>query len=139
MALPCRAAAAAPALPPQVAALVAAAKKAVNTVDMQAFKRALDAHEPALVIDVREPDEFTAQHIPGAINIPRGVIEFKIWPHVGYPDRTDTSAKLYLYCASGSRCMLAAKSLQDLGFTRVYAVDMALKDWQAAGYPLEPK
>jgi rhodanese-related sulfurtransferase len=44
--------------------------------------------------------------------------------------------KITLYCGSGVRCILAAKSLRDLGFTNVVAVDMRLADWAKAGYPL---
>ena len=41
-----------------------------------------------------------------------------------------------LYCGSGTRCVLAAKSLQDLGFSNVTAADMRIDDWRRAGYPL---
>ena len=104
---------------------------------MAALKSAVDTRAPILIIDVREPEEYAAGHVPAAINIPRGVIEFQIWTRVGYPDMTDMQQKMYLYCGSGARCALAAKSLQGLGFTQVYAVDMTLKAWSAAGYALE--
>ena len=90
-----------------------------------------------MIIDVREPGEYAAGYIPGAINIPRGVIEFKIWPYVGFPEKTNTGKKLILYCKSSGRCSLATKTLQDLGFTNVIAVDMKFADWIKAGYPLE--
>lgn len=125
--------------PKSVSDLVANAKANITRIDMHEFKKILDREKP-LTIDVRELDEFAAGHIPGAINIPRGVIEFRIWPYVGYPEKTDMNKRLYLYCGSGSRCSLAAKSLQDLGFTNVVAVDMKIEEWQAAGYPItEPE
>jgi rhodanese-related sulfurtransferase len=122
--------------PASVVDLVAAAKKAVNTVGMAEFKSHYDKKDLGLLIDVRDPNEFATGHIPGAINISRGTIEMAIWKHVGGADKPDMNTKMTLYCRSGSRCALAAKSLKDLGFTRVTAVDMKFSDWQAAGYPV---
>jgi len=126
--------------PAVVAELVAAARQQVTHIDMAAFRKISQAPGKALVIDVREPDEFAAGHIPGAVNIPRGLVEFRIWPLIGYPEHPNLATELYLYCGWGSRSILAARSLQQLGLSRVVAVDMRLADWQAAGYPLtEPE
>jgi rhodanese-related sulfurtransferase len=122
--------------PPAVTQLVATAKRRIKTIDMATFKSAFDKNEFGLLIDVREPEEFAKGYIPGAINVPRGVIELRIWPHIGFPDKTDMKKKMTLYCASGTRCVLAAKSLQDLGLSNVTAVDMRIDDWTKAGYPL---
>lgn len=123
--------------PASVGRLIAETKQSITTVDMTTFKGVLDRKTYDLIIDVREPNEYAGGHIPGAINIPRGVIEFRIWRYIGYPDATDTAKRIFLYCKSGSRCALATRSLKDLGFTRVVAVDMKIKDWVAAGHPLE--
>jgi len=125
--------------PPSVGQLVADAKRQVKTMDLASFKSAFDRNELGLLIDVREPEEFAGGFVPGAVNVPRGVIELKIWAYVGYPDKTDMGRKMTLYCGSGTRCVLAAKSLQDLGFTDVTAVDMRIGDWAKAGYPLVKK
>ena len=122
--------------PAAVTELLTIARQAVTHIDMAAFRKITESPGKALLIDVREPDEFAAGHIPGAINVPRGLIEFRIWQHIGYPEHTDLAAELYLYCGWGSRSVLAARSLQQLGLSRVVAVDMRLADWQAAGYPL---
>jgi rhodanese-related sulfurtransferase len=122
--------------PSPVSDLVARTKAQIKTIDMATFKSAIEKHDTGLIIDVREPEERRDGHIRGAINIPRGLIELGIWPHVGFPDRTDMNKKLTLYCGSGVRCVLAAKSLQDLGFSNVVAVDMRIADWAKAGYPL---
>lgn len=121
--------------PPQVLELVARARQQIRTIDMATFRAALGSGNAGLLIDVREPQEFGAGHIPGAVNIPRGQIELAIWQRIGYPDRLDTARKITLYCGSGVRCILAAKSLQDLGLTNVAAVDMRLEDWVKAGHP----
>ncbi len=132
--------------PPQVKEMVLEARKSIKTIDMDGFRKVVDnpqwtrikvADTPhgELIIDVREPKAFAAGHVPGAINIPRGLIEFKIWKHVGFPDNTDYSKKMYIYCGTGGRCTLATKSLQDLGFTNATAVVVSLKDWVKAGHP----
>jgi len=123
-------------LPEVVTKLVAETKTKVTTIDMENFRKVVDTRAYDYIIDVREPDEYASGHVPGAINIPRGVIEFRIWPLVGYPDNTNTGLRIYTYCKTGSRCALAARSLQDLGFTDVTAVDMKLADWGDAGHPL---
>ena len=123
-------------LPPSVEALIANAKKQIKTISLSELKSALDRADAGVLVDVREPGEFASGHIEGAVNIPRGLIEFAIWRYVGYPDRIDLSTKLTLYCKTSGRCALAAKSLQDLGFTNVTSVDMNLDDWTSAGYAL---
>jgi rhodanese-related sulfurtransferase len=114
---------------------VVAAKKATSVVGLDQFKAAID--DPAiLIVDVREPGEYAAGHVRNAINIPRGVIEFKIWKSVGYPDKTNMDQKMYLYCKSGSRCALAAKALRDLGFTEAYRTELKVKEWAESGNAL---
>ena len=77
-------------LPEVVTKLVAEAKTKVTTIDMENFRKVVDIRAYDYIIDVREPDEYASGHVPGAINIPRGVIEFRIWALVGYPDSTNT-------------------------------------------------
>ena len=126
--------------PDSVKQMVSAAKKQIKTINKEQFKALLDKKEAGLVIDVRQEDEFADGHVPGAINIPRGLIEFRIWKSVGFPDKTDMNKQLTLYCLTGGRCALAAKSLQDMGFTNVTSVDMMFEDWVKAGYPVaKPK
>jgi len=122
--------------PPHVKEMVLEARKSIKTIDMDGFRKIVDNPQGALIIDVREPKEFVAGYVPNAINIPRGVIEFKIWKHVGFPKKTDYGKTMYLYCKTGGRCTLAAKSLQDLGFTNVTVAVMMLTDWQKAGHPV---
>ena len=114
---------------------VAAAKKATPVVTVDQLKEAIDDPD-VWIIDVREPNEYASGHIENAINIPRGVIEFKIWNKVGYPQDPNMDQKMYLYCTAGARCALATKALRDLGFTEVYRTDLKLKDWVEAGNEL---
>jgi rhodanese-related sulfurtransferase len=117
---------------------IAEVKKSINTINMEEFKAVVDKKGDAIIIDVREPEEYKTGYVPGAINIPRGLAEFVIWKKVaGYPDKTDTSKKIYVYCKLGGRGILTAKALKDAGFTNVTAVAMKVEDWVKAGYPLE--
>lgn len=122
-------------LPPAVAQKIQAAQKQVKTIGMEEYRKVVENPGGTLIVDVREPQEYAAGHVPGAINIPRGVIEFKIWNHVGYPANTQMDQPIVLQCQSGNRASLAAQSLADLGFTRINAVVMSLDDWQQSGHP----
>ncbi|TNG03550.1 MAG: rhodanese-like domain-containing protein [Gammaproteobacteria bacterium] len=121
--------------PQVVMDVVATAKKTTPVVSLEKFKAAIDDPE-IWIVDVREPGEYAAGHVLSAINIPRGVIEFKIWKKVGYPGNTNMDQKMYLYCKTGGRCALAAKSLRDLGFTEVYRTELKVKEWVEAGNAL---
>lgn len=124
--------------PASVDDVIGKTKSSVKTIDMEAFKKVVENKGDAIIIDVREPEEYKSGFIPGATNIPRGVAEFKIWKAVaGFPDKTNTSIKIYTYCAIGGRAVLTAKALQDVGFTDVTAVTMKMADWIKAGNPVE--
>lgn len=123
--------------PPIVSERIAKAKAAVKQVEMATLKRAIDKKENVLILDVREPNEYESGYIPDAINIPRGLLEMKIWKHVGYPDKLDTSRKIYVYCLTSGRSALATETLTQLGFSNAYLVNMHLDEWKSAGYPLE--
>jgi molybdopterin/thiamine biosynthesis adenylyltransferase/rhodanese-related sulfurtransferase len=86
---------------------------------------------PAL-IDVREPDEHAQGMIPGTIHIPRGFLELRIERNV--PDR---ETPVVLYCASGTRSVLAARSLVELGYRDVRSLAGGFTGWKRAGLPWE--
>ncbi|MBF0457223.1 MAG: rhodanese-like domain-containing protein [Nitrospirae bacterium] len=124
--------------PVQVDEVVAKVKKEIKVIDMEAFKKIADNKGDAIIIDAREPEEYSSGRVPGAVNIPRGLAEFKIWKALaGFPDKTNTALKIYVYCKLGGRAVLTTKALQDVGFTNVTAVDMKLADWVKANYPIE--
>lgn len=121
--------------PPVVNQKAELAKKPVKTIGMEEYRKIVENPGAALIVDVREPYEYAAGHVPGAINIPRGMLESKIWSHVGSPGEPDMDRPLVLQCQSGKRASLAAQSLEALGFTRTTAVVMNLDDWQKTGNP----
>lgn len=92
----------------------------------------------ALVVDVREPAEFAQGHLPGAVNLPRGVLEFQIRAHPAVAGRTAGSSALplLLYCLTGGRSALAADSLGQLGFEDVRSLAGGLQAWRNAGLPV---
>jgi rhodanese-related sulfurtransferase len=120
--------------------MIAKTKSQIKTIDMATFKAAYDRKDVGLLIDVRNENEFEDGFVPGAENVPRGLIEFRIWKLVGFPDKTDMNKTMTLYRATVGRCALATKSLQDLGVSNVTSVDMRFADWVKAGYPVaKPK
>lgn len=84
----------------------------------------------AVVIDVREPDEWETGHVEGALHVPRGFLELRIEALVPARD-----ARILLYCAGGNRSLLAAESLQRLGYGNVASVAGGFKRWKDEGRP----
>ncbi len=98
-------------LPPVVTQKIQAAPKQVKTIAMEDYRAVVDHPGEALIIDVREPQEYASGHVPGAVNIPPGVLEFQIWKQVGslpghrWPHPCTCSAKAET--AHLSRCNLS--------------------------------
>jgi len=95
----------------------------------------------AAVVDVREPDEFDDGHIPGAINVPRCLLEFEVDGHPAIigPARDSLlhrTRPLVLYCLSGGRSVLAAEALVRLGFAAPVSLAGGLLHWADAGHPV---
>jgi rhodanese-related sulfurtransferase len=91
------------------------------------------------VLDVREPEEFAAGHVAGAINIPRGFLEVKAdLEHYKRDDRlSDRKLKLICYCGGGHRSALAADTLRQMGFTNPQSMRGGWTHWVALGLPVE--
>ena len=122
--------------PDSVDQYVAKIRKTVQTTDMDGYLAAVNNPNGALLLDVREEGEFKAGHVPGAVNIPQGLLEFRIWKQLGFSSNVDRSRKIYVQCQTGGRATLATKQLQDIGFTNVIAVIMNFEEWQKKGNPL---
>ncbi|MBA3822963.1 MAG: ThiF family adenylyltransferase, partial [Ktedonobacterales bacterium] len=86
-------------------------------------------HEPTVVaLDVREQDEWDGGHLAGAVHIPRGYLELRVEDAV--PER-DTP--VVVYCAGGVRSLLAAQTLQAMGYTDVRSLKGGYTAWTQAG------
>lgn len=103
--------------------MVAEAKSELDCISA-VMARATVASDPrAVVIDVREPSEVETSAVRGAINIPRGLLEMKVEEAVPQHDRP-----LLVCCASGGRAALSARTLKQMGYTRVQVIDCAHGD-----------
>jgi rhodanese-related sulfurtransferase len=94
------------------------------------------------IVDVREPEEFAEGHIAGAVNIPRGLLEFEVdgHPAVNYETSEALSHRerpVILYCLSGGRSALAAEALLRLGFVNPMSLGHGILGWEDAGHPVE--
>ena len=110
--------------------LVAAAKQNIREIGSAEAAGLLGK---APVLDVREPAEFAAGCLPGAVNIPRGVLEFQIGNHPAGAAPADT---LLVYCQSGGRSALAVEALQKLGYSGAVSLAGGFKQWQEFGQPV---
>ncbi len=95
----------------------------------------------AILIDVREPAEFDTGHIPGSINIPRGVLEFQVDAHPAVANVSDAALShkecpIVVVCRTGGRAALSAVNLQRLGFSNVSSIAGGVIAWGEAGLPL---
>ena len=117
---------------PGFLALVNSAKSRVQEIDIEHYKRMVDAGDPHLLIDVREDSEWNAGHAAGAIHLGKGIIERDIETRV--PVKTQ---KLVLYCGGGFRSALAADALQQMGYTDAISLDGGWRAIQSSGLPIE--
>lgn len=100
--------------------------------------RKIIAQDETLVLDVRDAHEVEQSgRIAGALNVSRGMLEFRADAESPYHDKNfDKSKAIILYCASGGRSALSAKVLKDMGYARVFNLG-AFKDWADSGAPVE--
>lgn len=112
--------------------LVASAKSNIREVSVDQADGALKAAD--LVIDVREADEYQAGHIPGAVNIPRGLLEFKLDTD---PTLNARNLKLVVYCKTSGRAALSAQSLKEMGYLDVSSIAGGFDAWAEAGKPVD--
>ena len=108
--------------------LLAAAKSEIREIDPEGASAQIEAG--ALVLDVREPDEYAEGALLGAIHIPRGHLEAQIENRIA-----DKSAPIVVYCAGGVRSAFAAKTLAELGYTDVESMAGGFGRWKDEGRP----
>ena len=109
--------------------LVIEAKKSVEEISADQAVEAIQACD--VLIDVREADEYAAGHLPGAMHMSRGMLEFKI---AGNPKMQARDLKIVLYCKTSGRAALSAKSLAEMGYTHIQSIAGGIDAWQAAGH-----
>ena len=105
--------------------------KACSVSDVFKLMKNKDS-EDFILVDIREDNEFNAGHIKGAIHLGKGIIERDIHLHVNDHDK-----KIVLYCGGGYRSVLAAESLQKMGYTNVISMDGGWKGWNIESGEIE--
>lgn len=111
--------------------LVAAAKARVSEVSVAQAEQAI--REASVLVDVREADEFATGHLPGAVHISRGMLEFRF---SAMPALQPRDIRIVLYCKTSGRAALAAAALQDMGYLNVQNIAGGFDAWVAAGKPV---
>ena len=108
--------------------LVLQAKANVREIPLQDAEDAI--RQADVLLDVREADEFAAGHLPGAVLVPRGLLEFKL---SGTPALSGRDLKVVLYCKTSGRAALAAQAMQSMGYLNVSSIAGGFDAWAAAG------
>lgn len=120
-------------------ALVDEAMAQVTTYSVAEVRQRLDDPRMQLVDirDVRELEHLGT--VPGAINAPRGMLEFWVDPESPYykPVFGDEGRQYVLFCGAGWRSALATKALQDMGMTNVAHIDGGFTEWKNQDGPTE--
>ena len=111
--------------------LVTAAKTRVQEISIAHAEQAI--HEADLLLDVREADEYAAGHLSGAVNISRGMLEFKF---SGDPALQARDLKIVLYCKTSGRAALSAVALHEMGYLNVQSLTGGFDAWVAADKPV---
>jgi rhodanese-related sulfurtransferase len=120
--------------------LVDEALKQVPEIMPWDLRDRLSEGESPMLLDIREPDEYAAMHIPGSLHVPRGILEAAAeW---GFDETEPRLAgarerEIVVICRSGRRSALAARTLQELGFARVQSLKLGVRGWNDDEGPLE--
>ncbi len=101
---------------------------ALPAISVRNLKVKLDANEPIVLIDVRQPEEFKSGHVAGARSLPLPTLATRL-------DELKKDAAIYCICLSGGRSSSACDLLQRQGFTNVTNVVGGMGAWQQAGLP----
>jgi rhodanese-related sulfurtransferase len=117
--------------------MVAEANAAITTVTPEDALSMVD-QDNVVFLDVREPGELQENgKLAGAVHAPRGMLEFQADPDSPYHNADiDGSKKIVVYCATGGRSALSAKTLVDMGFENVCHIAGGFNAWKEAGNPV---
>jgi molybdopterin/thiamine biosynthesis adenylyltransferase/rhodanese-related sulfurtransferase len=106
------------------------ARKLVPELSPTEVKQKLDRGEAPLLLDVREKEEYRDGHLEGALSLPRGFLEIRVEEAV--PDHT---TPIIAYCAGGTRSLIAARTLREMGYENVTSMSGGFTGWKNAGLP----
>lgn len=117
---------------PKFLEIVDAARAVISECEAAGLRTMMDDGNPIIVLDVRERHEFEAGHLVGSIHIGKGVLERDIEKH-----NLSEDSRLVLYCGGGYRSAIAAKSLQEMGYSNVFSLWGGWRGIQSEGLPIE--
>tara|TARA_B110000003_G_scaffold212709_1_gene211720 strand:- start:667 stop:1041 length:375 start_codon:yes stop_codon:yes gene_type:complete len=117
---------------PKFLSIVEQARAVISECEASDLRVMLEDGEPILVIDVREHHEFEAGHLAGSLHIGKGVLERDIEKH-----DVDESTRMVLYCGGGFRSAIAARSLQDMGYSNAFSLWGGWRGILAEGLEIE--
>lgn len=117
--------------PPIVMEMVKKAKASMKTASADEVKAVVEKKSKVILMDVRTSGEWAAGHLPGAIHVDRGLIEFTVWKAI-----PDQNAQIIVYCKTGGRATLATKTMLDLGFKNARVAGISYDAWVKAGNPV---
>ena len=117
--------------PPVVQEMVKKAKASMKTASTDEVKAITEKKSQVILMDVRTSGEWAAGHIPGAIHVDRGMLEFAVWKAI-----PDQNAQIIVYCKSGGRATLATKTMLDLGYKNTRVAEVTYDAWVKAGNPV---
>jgi rhodanese-related sulfurtransferase len=111
--------------------LVNDAKSRVREIDIDGYKKMVEAGDPHILVDTREDNEWEKGHVSGAVHMSKGIIERDIETKVA-----DKGTRLVLYCGGGYRSALVADNLQKMGYTNAISLDGGWRALKESGLPL---
>lgn len=111
--------------------LVAEARQHIQEIPLEQAEEAI--RQADLLVDVRDPDEYRVSHIPAAVNISRGLLEFKF---SNDPTLENRDLNIIVYCKTSGRAALSARALQEMGYRNVQSIAGGFDAWQEAGKPV---
>lgn len=103
----------------------------VPQVDVSHVKNAIETHEQCIILDVRTKEEYSKGKLEGSSNIPLNELAKRVAKEL-----SDKSAKVYVYCLSGSRSRYAVSEMMEMGYTNVFDMKQGMLAWRAKGFPV---
>lgn len=108
------------------------ARQSLSIVDANKAEKSINTG--AVILDVREPAEFDMGHLPNAVNIPRGLLEFMVGNN---PALKDFNQNMLVYCKNGGRSALASDTLQKMGFKQITMLSGGFDGWTGTIHKVE--
>lgn len=110
--------------------LVAEAQAQIGHISLETLQAAIDNNEPVVILDVRDKELYDAEHLPGAISLPRAAIELEIDELI-----PDQDTHIVAHCGGNTRGSLSAHTLQIMGYRNASVLTGGYRGWKAAGLP----